>query len=149
MSKILATTDSSSLGDQGVAHARALAGALGAELLVLSVQLDPAPTIAGEFGYVVPVSPAQYAAQEQAVREQLASAFPDLPVRTERAGGRAVWQTILDVAREEHASMIVMTTHGRTGLGKMLLGSVAQAVAEHSTIPVLLVRGEQPVPTWK
>ncbi len=149
MTRILVTTDASPLGQQGVAHARALAAALGAELTVLSVQADPAPIVTGEFGYIVPLSEEELRNQETALRDELTAAFPDTDVRIERTSSRSVWQTILSTAKSLNASMIVMTTHGRTGLGKMLLGSVAQAVVEHSTIPVLLVRGEQPVAQWK
>ncbi|WP_291423888.1 universal stress protein [Deinococcus sp.] len=148
MARILVTTDASPLGQQGVAHARALATALGAELTVLSVQTDPAPIVTGEFGYIVPLSEEELRTQQAALRDELTAAFPDTDVRIERTANRSVWQTILSTARSLNASMIVMTTHGRTGLGKMLLGSVAQAVVEHSTIPVLLVRGEQPVAHW-
>lgn len=149
MTKILVTTDMSTLGQQGVAHARALASALGAELTVLSVQPDPVSGMAGEFGYIPPLSSDELAEQENELRAALAGAFPDLQVQVATAEGRSVWQTILDTASALGANMIVMTTHGRTGLSKMLLGSVAEAVVQHATVPVLLVKGEQPVPTWK
>lgn len=46
---------------------------------------------------------------------------------------------ILDAARRQQADLIVMSTHGRSGLGRMLYGSVADQVLRHATVPVLLV----------
>jgi nucleotide-binding universal stress UspA family protein len=54
------------------------------------------------------------------------------------------WEQILDTASEKKADLIVMATHGRRGLPRALLGSVAEKVVRMSTIPVLSVRiGEQ------
>lgn len=47
---------------------------------------------------------------------------------------------ILGYADERNVDLIVMGTHGRTGVGRVLLGSVAERVARHSDVPVLLVR---------
>ena len=47
---------------------------------------------------------------------------------------------ILRVAEEHHCSLIVLGTHGRTGLSRVLLGSVAEEVIRHSRIPVLTVK---------
>ena len=47
---------------------------------------------------------------------------------------------ILEVAQEIQAGLIVMGTHGRTGLGRLLLGSVAEHVLRKATCPVLTVR---------
>jgi nucleotide-binding universal stress UspA family protein len=50
---------------------------------------------------------------------------------------------ILSVAREQSASVIVMSTHGRGGLGRLVFGSVADGILRHSEIPVLLVRSRE------
>jgi nucleotide-binding universal stress UspA family protein len=50
---------------------------------------------------------------------------------------------ILAAARDEAADLIAMTTHGRTGLGRLLFGSVAEAVLRHSQIPVFLMRATE------
>jgi nucleotide-binding universal stress UspA family protein len=47
---------------------------------------------------------------------------------------------ILEHARKEGTNLIAMTTHGRTGLGRMFLGSIADEVLRNSACPVLLVR---------
>ncbi|HEV3029299.1 MAG TPA: universal stress protein [Planctomycetota bacterium] len=49
-------------------------------------------------------------------------------------------ETILAVAEEEGSTMIAMTTHGRTGISRWLMGSVAEKVVRASSVPVLLIR---------
>jgi nucleotide-binding universal stress UspA family protein len=46
---------------------------------------------------------------------------------------------ILDVAEETHADMIAMATHGRSGVQRWLMGSVAEKVVHHARIPVMLI----------
>lgn len=58
------------------------------------------------------------------------------------AGGGRVADVIEGEARNWLADLIVIGTHGRSGLGRLLLGSVAEGVARSATIPVLLVRSE-------
>jgi nucleotide-binding universal stress UspA family protein len=53
--------------------------------------------------------------------------------------GVPVWSSIVQVAEDHHASLIVMGSHGRTGLGLVLMGSVAATVARHTDRPVLIV----------
>jgi nucleotide-binding universal stress UspA family protein len=53
----------------------------------------------------------------------------------------AAWQVVIDVITEEKCDLVVMGTHGRTGLAHALLGSVAEKVVRLSPVPVLTVRG--------
>jgi len=55
--------------------------------------------------------------------------------------------TIVGLAEEEHVDLIVMGTHGRTGLSRVLLGSVAEAVVRRASCPVLMVKQPQEVET--
>jgi nucleotide-binding universal stress UspA family protein len=55
--------------------------------------------------------------------------------------GVPVWNGIVQAADDHDASLIVMGSHGRTGLKRALMGSVATAVSSHSSRPVLIVRG--------
>lgn len=61
-----------------------------------------------------------------------------------RVAQGAVAEAILDAAKAEQADLIAMSTHGRGGLGRFLLGSVADRVALHAPVPVLLIRSGQP-----
>ena len=59
----------------------------------------------------------------------------------------AVWYgspaaAIVEAARVENADLIVMTTHGRSGLGRLILGSVAEAVVRGTSTPILLLRAD-------
>jgi nucleotide-binding universal stress UspA family protein len=63
-------------------------------------------------------------------------------VRTEVRRGEAA-EEILKAAREAKADVIAMTTHGRTGLGRLLFGSVAETVLRESELPVLLMRSSE------
>jgi len=70
--------------------------------------------------------------------------------RGAKARGRVIVgsaaDTILDVAHQEHSTMIAMTTHGRTGLSRWFMGSVAEKVVRASSVPVLLVRSFRHTP---
>ncbi len=59
------------------------------------------------------------------------------------SGGRPVSDVILDEARKWRADLIVMGTHGRRGVSRMLLGSDAERVLRNAPVPVLLVRAEE------
>jgi len=61
-------------------------------------------------------------------------------------------EEIITAAREHRADLIAMATHGRTGLGRLLFGSVAEVVLRHAPVPVFMIRqpdGVQPVPAVK
>ena len=95
------------------------------------------------------IGPQMYG-QIQAARRQYGRQHLDALVgKARRAGARArsvlldgvVHDRIVRAARAEHADMIVIGTHGRTGLARVVLGSVASRVASHAGCPVLTVRG--------
>ena len=70
-------------------------------------------------------------------------------------GVDATWQVrrgrpaeeILTAARESRADLIAMATHGRTGLGRLLFGSVAESVLRHAAVPVFMIRQPDAVDT--
>jgi nucleotide-binding universal stress UspA family protein len=67
----------------------------------------------------------------------------DVTVRVQRSGPSR-WRTILDVADELHAELIVVGTRGATAVQSALLGSVSNAIVHHSQRPVLVVPRAQP-----
>jgi len=62
-----------------------------------------------------------------------------VPVETRVTLGEAVWE-ICRMAEREHVDLIVMGSHGRTGLSHVVLGSVAERVVRHASCPVLVAR---------
>lgn len=81
----------------------------------------------------------------------LARTYLDRVAASLAAGERVQWSVhegepaavIVRVAEETDAQLIAMSTHGRTGLGRLLLGSVADQVLRNSTRPVLLIRPDE------
>lgn len=65
-------------------------------------------------------------------------AFEDTPRRA-----TTVWQEVLRVVEERSASMVVLGSRGRTGVGSAVLGSVSHGVVSHCPCPVLVVPGEE------
>ncbi|MCI0462243.1 MAG: universal stress protein [Gemmataceae bacterium] len=133
---ILHPTDFSDRSDYAFHLACALARDYGARLVLLHV--TTAPTVVYGEG-ILPPDP-ELLLQE--AREQLNRLeVPDGNVRAERRleEGDPVTDT-LRVAQEIHADLIVMGTHGRTGLGRLLMGSVAEQVVRKASCPVLTVR---------
>lgn len=58
------------------------------------------------------------------------------------SGGDRIASVLVNDARDWHADLIVIGTHGRSGLSRLLLGSVAEGVVRTASIPVLLIRAE-------
>jgi nucleotide-binding universal stress UspA family protein len=67
-----------------------------------------------------------------------------LEVSMVRQGGERIVQVILKFAQEHSSSLIVIGTHGRSGMDRLLLGSVAEGVMHHADVPVLLMRSTPP-----
>jgi nucleotide-binding universal stress UspA family protein len=65
-----------------------------------------------------------------------------LEVSMVQQNGERIAQVILKVAKEHASSLIVLGTHGRSGIDRLLLGSVAEGVMHHANVPVLLVRSK-------
>ncbi len=66
-----------------------------------------------------------------------------IDLETQMVEGDPEW-VIENQAKELRASLIVMATHARTGLGRLLHGSVADEIVRSSTVPVLLIRASEP-----
>jgi nucleotide-binding universal stress UspA family protein len=131
---ILVPIDGSALSESAVPLARAIAVASQAAIVLLRV-VPPADARADD-------APAHPTAELQAAEEYLATLAarlgPPPTIQTALAMGDPA-TVILDEAARRSADLIVMSTHGRTGLGRFIYGSVADYVMRHATSPVLLV----------
>jgi nucleotide-binding universal stress UspA family protein len=138
---ILHPTDFSPRSAAAFRLACSLARELGARMVVVHVQ-PPAQSVFGELGPF----PADREAVARCMREQLSQVVPEAdgpPVEHRLLEGDPT-RGILDTAREAGCDLIVMGTHGRTGLGHLLMGSVAEAVLRKAPCPVLTVKAPPP-----
>jgi nucleotide-binding universal stress UspA family protein len=82
-----------------------------------------------------------YAAQARAARDRmrtLTSELACIPHRTYVRRGK-IWDVVAQLVAEQHIDLLVLGTHGREGIGKLAMGSVAESLLRHSTCPVLNV----------
>ncbi|MGE3807597.1 MAG: universal stress protein [Gemmataceae bacterium] len=137
---IVHPTDFSEHAQYAFEMACALARDHGSRILVVHVQA-PAPILYGD-GMIVP--------PDEGFREELKrrlshvpDAGPGVTVERHLLDGDPV-TSILKFAAEQQASLIVMGTHGWTGLSRLLLGSVAEKIVRRATCPVLTVKYPSP-----
>jgi nucleotide-binding universal stress UspA family protein len=141
--RILVPLDGSVISEAVLPHAEELARALDIEIVLLHVEVSPAP----EFDpHTYPLAPLPEGVKEMHKVEK--SYIKTVCSKLEREGVRATYllregpvaETIMDAAEVMQANLIAMSTHGRTGMLRLLLGSVAEKVVHHSRIPVMLIR---------
>lgn len=140
---ILAPTDFSAHSERAVRYACGLAERLGAELHLLHVLSEILP--AGPDPLLMPVMPPEYYEEnEERARETLGRLLqpdwgsPRSVVTTVRWGSPV--EAIVAYAADLKVDMIVIATHGRTGLSHVLLGSVAERIVREAPCPVLTIR---------
>ena len=130
--KILFPTDFSTHSDAGMKHATSLARDTGAKLIIVHVEEPPTAYGGGEMYYGIP-EPDTDALQR--MLEAVVPTSPEVPYEHRLIIGDPATE-IVRLANDEHVDMIVMGTHGRTGLSRLLMGSVAEAVVRRSDCPV-------------
>jgi nucleotide-binding universal stress UspA family protein len=133
---ILHPTDFSAPSEAALELACSLARSHAGRLVILHV----APyevTVGGMMA--VPLDPREFRDALNELRDRVVGPSPGFPVETcQREGGAA--EEILRAADDVGADLIVMGSHGRTGLGRLLMGSVAEAVMRRAGCPVLLAK---------
>lgn len=144
--RILVATDGSSLSDKAVKSAIALASTCGAELVALRVVPRNALSY-WDAGVTVPISEyerieAQWQAEGQAGVDKVKKLAIAQGVRTKAVTVRSniVSDGILAAAKKHRCDLIVMASHGRKGIKRLILGSETQGVLAHTTLPVLVLR---------
>jgi len=143
--RILHPTDFSRASGAAFARAIDLAKANRAELIVAHV-IAPIIPMMGD-GYV---SPRVFEEMEAAARQEAQKQLRALVAKARKAGVRAssllldgvAHERIVRAAGSKRADIIVIGTHGRTGVAKLFLGSVAGRVVSSARCPVMTVRGK-------
>ncbi|QJC56962.1 Putative universal stress protein [Polaromonas vacuolata] len=143
-SHILLPVDGSSASNKSISKALAMAQAFKSEVTLVSVIDAFAFTGMGtEFAYgqaeYLGAATAQAKQDIQAAKKILTDGGVAV-VNTKVIEGSAAYDSILETAESCGADLIVMGSHGRKGLEKLVLGSVASQVLSHTHLPVLIVR---------
>lgn len=136
MKKILFPTDFSHAGDAALALATSLARDTGATLLIVHVEEPPMAYGGGELYYGVPDP---RAADLRRMLDEVVPTDPSVPHEHRMLSGDPA-AAVVHLANEEDVDMIVLGTHGRTGLTRLLMGSVAEAIVRRAKCPVLSYR---------
>jgi nucleotide-binding universal stress UspA family protein len=138
--KILFPTDFSTLGQTALEMATALAKERGAKLVIAHVEEPPMAYGGGELYYGI-AEP-----DRQEIQRMLTEVLPTDPTvgyeHRLMIGSPAT--AIVHLAEKEQVDMIVMPTHGRTGIVRLLMGSVAEEVVRKAQCPVLTVKAAVP-----
>ena len=136
VSRILFPTDFSSCGDEALELATSLARDSGATLVIVHVEELPASYGAGHM-YYGPAEPTT--AQLRQMLHEVVPSDREVKCEYHLLTGDSV-RTLVDFADAQKVDLIVMGTHGRTGLFHVLMGSVAEKVVRHATCPVVTVK---------
>jgi len=146
---ILFPTDFSTASDAALPHAETLAKQAGARLLIIHVEEPPLAYGGGELYYGLPEPSSERILK---MLEDVKPTDPQVPFAHRLTMGEPAGE-IVRIAGEEGAEMIVLGTHGRTGMTRLLMGSVAEGIVRRAPCPVLVYRetaaklaGKKPVP---
>ena len=144
--KILVPLDGSEIAEKALPHMEAIASGCNVVDVVLLRVIEPLPLPGNHV-----ISEGDRVRLESRHRSEAHSYLENL-VKRLKDGGRSVKmdiiegeaaETIVDYAEKNGVDLIVMATHGRSGLGRWALGSVADKVVRHAHVPVLMVRAKK------
>ena len=144
--RILVATDGSPLSEKAVTHAIDLAAAVNAELFVLKV-LPCYPQYYFEGPVALPTAEIErieklWAEEGEAIVEAAKKRAEERGIKVSTVLTRAdvISSAIIETAKARNVDLIVMASHGRKGVERLLLGSETQQVLVHAKIPVLVLR---------
>jgi nucleotide-binding universal stress UspA family protein len=145
--RLLVPLDGSAIAEAALGPVGELATALGAELLLTQVVELPVPMLTDGAVYIPDWDPEEELVSARQYLEDTAAGprATGCTVRTEAIAGplSVVGQAarvIADTAAQEDVDVIAMATHGRGGLARLVMGSVATGVLQRASVPLLLVR---------
>jgi nucleotide-binding universal stress UspA family protein len=136
---ILIPTDGSKLAEHGVTHGLALAKSLGAKVSVIFV-VEPFSEMTGRFIEAVATYAELRKEQATSVLDHAANGAKEagVPCETIQVENEQPHQAIIATAEDKGCDLIVMSSHGRSGLSMLLIGSVTNKVLTQTKIPVLV-----------
>jgi nucleotide-binding universal stress UspA family protein len=136
---ILIPTDGSELAEHGVAHGLALAKSLGAKVSVIFV-VEPFQELTGRYLETLARYVELRREQARSVLNRAANAAKEAGVSCEtiQAENAQPHQAIIAATEDKSCDLIVMSSHGRSGISMLLMGSVTNKVLAHAKIPVLV-----------
>jgi universal stress protein A len=140
--KILVPVDFSEHSQKALRYALAFAAQFDAEVTL--VHIVEQMVYPGDWMYP-PLAVSDFATEKrEQMIERLRALDAGSGVKTQHIVrlGRA-WQEVIEIAREQKSDLIILATHGYTGLKHVLLGSVAEKIVRHAPCPVLSVRPEE------
>jgi nucleotide-binding universal stress UspA family protein len=139
--RVVVPLDGSPLAEGILPFILEIAGPLDLEVRLVRVVQPLAPEVIEGARHVVLEDVEGRLAEARSYLEPLAAALEAKGVRTEIAVRHGLPpREIVAAAHEMKADLIAMTTHGRSGLGRLLFGSVAEAVLRQADVPVFLMR---------
>jgi nucleotide-binding universal stress UspA family protein len=133
---ILLPVDGSDAADAAVEHAADLARTYGATVHVFSAA-EPIPTAEADAATVLDSIQSEAERTVEATAARLRDAGVDVTTAVDTG---SAYRAILAYAESAGVDLVVMGTHGRSGVGRVLLGSVTEKVVRHADVPVLTVR---------
>lgn len=133
---IIFPTDFSTASDSALRHAELLAKASAARLLIVHVEEPPLAYGGGELYYGLPEPDSE---RIRGMLESVRPSDPTVPFEHRLTMGDPASE-VVRIAGEEKADLIVLGTHGRTGLTRLLMGSVAELIVRRASCPVLVYR---------
>lgn len=136
---ILFPTDFSPSADAGLEYATSLARDSGARLMIVHVEEPPLAYAAGDMYYGVPQPNTEALTR---LLEAVRPSDPAVPCEHRMLTGDPAG-AVVDLAKREKVDLIVMGTHGRKGLSRLLMGSVAEAIVRRAECPVLTVKASR------
>lgn len=148
--KIIVPIDGSGWADRAIPHAARIAKNNDAELILLHIYHSPLAQYRDSVALAQPQSLIDQ--EREQIKQHIISLRNDLrnegvKVRGHMIDGRDPAFQICRYVKAEGADLVVMCTHGRTGIARFLFGGVAQKVMQGLDVPVLLIRPDNPEET--
>lgn len=150
--RILVPLDGSALSERALAPALKIGELEGSLVMLLRApvaEVSMIPEVAGFGSYNLRnltevIEEARHEAKAYVAQLNQSSAKPNLAVESLVVEGEAA-EVILATAREKQADLIVMSTHGYSGINRWVMGSVTERVIAHAPCPVLVIRADKPI----